>query len=150
MKLRERIKVGRESGFTLIELLIVVVILGILAAIVTAAVSNARDRAIEESCKAAAATTLRAMDNFYMDNGRWPNVNNTSKAITETLVPKYLKSMPPFTVAQGKVGGGYYFEVTPLGSGDDLRYRFQGFKVGTDTAGADAGTTLGTKCQLGN
>ena len=44
-------KRNEEGGFTLIELLIVVVILGILAAIVVFAIGNTRGDAVKSSCK---------------------------------------------------------------------------------------------------
>jgi prepilin-type N-terminal cleavage/methylation domain-containing protein len=48
----QRLKVKRnEKGFTLIELLIVIIVLGILAAIVVFAVGNTRSDAVESSCK---------------------------------------------------------------------------------------------------
>jgi len=40
-----------EEGFTLIELLIVIIVLGILAAIVVFAVGNTRSDAVESSCR---------------------------------------------------------------------------------------------------
>ena len=40
-----------ESGFTLIELLIVIIVLSILAGVVLFAVGNAREDAVESSCK---------------------------------------------------------------------------------------------------
>src|SRR3954452_15427034 len=46
-----RKKRAEEGGFTLIELLIVIVILGILAAIVVFAVGNTRKDSVANSCK---------------------------------------------------------------------------------------------------
>jgi general secretion pathway protein G len=48
----ERLQAKRnEEGFTLIELLIVIIVLGILAAIVVFAVGNTRSDAVESSCR---------------------------------------------------------------------------------------------------
>src|SRR3954454_23032125 len=46
-----RKKRAEEGGFTLIELLIVIIILGILAAIVVFAVGNTRKDSVSNSCK---------------------------------------------------------------------------------------------------
>src|SRR5947208_17067815 len=46
-----RKKRAEEGGFTLIELLIVIIILGILAAIVVFAVGNTRKDSVANSCK---------------------------------------------------------------------------------------------------
>src|SRR4051812_34577808 len=47
----ERIRKAKDEGFTLIELLIVIIILGILAAIVVFAVGSTRKDSVASSCK---------------------------------------------------------------------------------------------------
>ena len=46
-----RIRKAKDDGFTLIELLIVIIILGILAAIVVFAIGQTRGDAVSSSCK---------------------------------------------------------------------------------------------------
>jgi prepilin-type N-terminal cleavage/methylation domain-containing protein len=58
-----------ESGFTLIELLIVIVILGVLAAIVVFAVSGITDRGKHSACKADVSTVDTASEAYYAKNG---------------------------------------------------------------------------------
>jgi type IV pilus assembly protein PilA len=58
-----------ESGFTLVELLVVMLILGLLAAIAIPAFFNQRDKARDASAKEAARTAETAMETFATDNG---------------------------------------------------------------------------------
>lgn len=55
----------QDEGFTLIELLIVIVILGILAAVVVFAVSGIADRGTVSACKADRATVEVAQEAHY-------------------------------------------------------------------------------------
>src|SRR3954469_6408811 len=66
-KLRERSQ--GESGFTLVELLVVMLILGLLAAIAIPAFFNQRDKARDSSAKTYARTAETAMETFATDNG---------------------------------------------------------------------------------
>jgi type IV pilus assembly protein PilA len=66
-KLRERS--GSESGFTLVELLVVMLILGILAAIAIPAFFNQRDKAQDADAKVEARTAETAMETYATDNG---------------------------------------------------------------------------------
>ncbi len=66
-KLRK--KMQGEGGFTLIELLIVIVILGILAAVVVFAVSGITDRGQDSACAADKNTLEVAQEaSFAQDN----------------------------------------------------------------------------------
>jgi prepilin-type N-terminal cleavage/methylation domain-containing protein len=66
----QRIKASRknESGFTLIELLIVVVILGILAAVVIFASAGFKNKGAAESCKTTVASVKTAAEAFHVDS----------------------------------------------------------------------------------
>ena len=66
-KLRERS--GSESGFTLVELLVVMLILGLLAAIAIPSFFNQRDKARDADAKSAVRTAQTAMETYATDNG---------------------------------------------------------------------------------
>jgi hypothetical protein len=88
------------NGFTLIELLIVVIILGILAAIVTIGVAGARNKSVEKSCKQSALNLVTALDEFYLDNGAYPASYAGATWLTTpgtrsgTTPASYMKSSP--------------------------------------------------------
>jgi len=54
-----------EAGFTLVELLVVIVILGILAAIVVFAVGGINDKGQTSACKADRSSVETAEEAFY-------------------------------------------------------------------------------------
>lgn len=66
-KLRERSQ--SESGFTLVELLVVMLILGLLAAIAVPSFFNQRDKARDADAKAGVRTAQTAMETYATDNG---------------------------------------------------------------------------------
>ena len=60
-----------EEGFTLIELLIVIIVLGILAAIVVFAVSGTRDDAVASRCKADVKSIELSEEGLYAKSGAY-------------------------------------------------------------------------------
>ena len=66
----------RGGGFTLIELLLVMVILGILAAIVVPKFSGRTEQARTVAAQSQISTCGTALDSFEVDNGYYPKGKN--------------------------------------------------------------------------
>ena len=79
---------GSQYGFTLIELLIVIVVLGILAAIVVFSLTGVSGQSKQAACTADAKSVEIAADAFQAKNSAYPT------NIATDLVPDYLHSVP--------------------------------------------------------
>src|SRR3989449_478853 len=66
----------REAAFTLIELLLVLVILGILAAIVVPKFAGRTEQARQTAAQSQLTTFGTALDAFEIDNGYYPKGKN--------------------------------------------------------------------------
>jgi prepilin-type N-terminal cleavage/methylation domain-containing protein len=81
---------GRESGFTLIELLIVIVVLGILAAIVVFSLTGVSGQSKQAACTSDAKSVEIAADAYQAKN-------DTFAPSVAALVPTYLHTAPGTT-----------------------------------------------------
>ena len=87
-----------RKGFTLIELLIVVVIIGILAAIAIPKFSNTKARANEAAMKSDLRNLASAMESYYTDN-------NNSYAANTTDLGTSFRQTTGVTITLGAVTG---------------------------------------------
>jgi general secretion pathway protein G len=69
-----------QKGFTLVELLVVIVILGILAAVVVFAVGGSTDKAQENTCKSERATAEAAIEAYRVKIEAYPAVSDPPEA----------------------------------------------------------------------
>ena len=69
---------ARDPGFSLIELLVVVLILGVLAAIAIPSYLRHRERARETGQKADARSLAVQMETYYVDERRYPTPGELS------------------------------------------------------------------------
>ena len=93
-----------HKGFTLIEVMIVVVILGILAAVVIPRILDRPDQAKVTAAKADIATIMQALKLYRLDNGAYPSTEQGLQALkqkpTSNPIPNnwraggYLERMP--------------------------------------------------------
>ena len=104
-----------EGGFTLIELMIVIVILGILAAIVVFAVGGITDRGETSACKANVKTTEVAVEAYYAKVGSYAtDIDDATHSATTLVGAGFLHSAPSgtgYTIGYTATATG--FTVTP-------------------------------------
>lgn len=95
----------RQAGFTLIEIMVVVVILGILAALVVPKVMSRPDEARIVAARQDIGGLMQALKLYRLDNRRYPTTEQGLKALVEK------PAQPPLPEAW-KTGG--YVERLPL------------------------------------
>lgn len=92
-----------QSGFSLIELIIVVIILGVIAAIAVPRLSNAASNSRYNAAHQGFRNIAVAMDTYYMDNLSYPP--NTHVGVFPTEMDGYLH--PTAFTKPSPIGGGW-------------------------------------------
>jgi general secretion pathway protein G len=82
VKMKKRIR-QRERGFTLIEIMVVVIIIGLLAALVGPKFFGKISTAKQNAAKAQIELFGTALDTFRLDVGRYPTTEEGLKALRE-------------------------------------------------------------------
>jgi general secretion pathway protein G len=73
---------SRSKGFTLIELMVVLVILGVLAAMIAPKIMDRPDQARIIAAKQDIATIVQALKMYRLDNIRYPTTEQGLQALT--------------------------------------------------------------------
>ena len=115
---------NKQSGFTIVELLIVIVVIGILAAITVVAYNGVQNRAYDVTVQSDLANMAKKFQLFRVDNGTYPTVSTdlpsvdaratksaylVGPATTYNVVPCVTSGGADFVVAaMSKSGNRYY------------------------------------------
>jgi type IV pilus assembly protein PilA len=121
LKLRQRMA-SEESGFTLVELLVVMLIIGLLAAIAIPAFFNQRDKAYDANAKEQARTAETAMETYATDNGGVYTGVTPAKLVTiEQSLSSTISTTRPYITAAAAAGTndkGWTLELTSPKTGN--------------------------------
>lgn len=86
-----------EKGFTLVELLVVIVILGILAAVVVFAVGGTEDNAKTNACMSERSTVEAAVESYAAQHdGSQPNLSDLFDANNPNAKTNLLRHAPTY------------------------------------------------------
>jgi general secretion pathway protein G len=128
---------NNQRGFTLIEVMIVIVILGILAALVVPKVMGRPDEARVVAAKQDIATLMQALKLYKLDNRRYPSTDQGLDALVKkpTAAPmpdnwkSYLERLPldPWGSAYQYLNPGLNGEVDVMSYGADGKPGGTGF-----------------------
>src|SRR5438093_5295398 len=123
----------RPHGFTLIEILVVIVILGILAALIVPRVMDRPDQARATAARADTATIMQALKLYKLDNGMYPSSDQGLAALVKKPeradIPRnrksggYLERLPkdPWDVDYQYLNPGIRGEVDVFSFGADRK-----------------------------
>ena len=107
-----------QRGFTLMELMIVIVIIGVLAAIGVPAYRNYVTEAKEAACKANVRTISTAFHMHYAEEGRYP-VSDDQQTIRNALA-KYVSNIDAIAKCPADESISYEFSCSGDGSSESL------------------------------
>lgn len=99
---------NKKQGFTIVELLVVVVVIGILAAITIVAYNGIQQRARDSARKSDIGVIQKALELYHIDNGGYPNCSGgtylagqgrgacdtSTSGFVNALTPKYIDKTP--------------------------------------------------------
>ncbi|MEY2439215.1 MAG: hypothetical protein QOI34_600 [Verrucomicrobiota bacterium] len=91
-----------RSAFTIPELLVVIVIVGILAALLLSVASRMRERAQRVQCTANLRNLYVATESYLQQNGGWPQIrmNDESDSADQDYASGWIAALRPFGPTQ--------------------------------------------------
>lgn len=127
----------KRSGFTLIEIMVVIVIMGIMAALVVPRVMGSTDQARSAAAKADISSIMTALKLYKLDNMRYPtNAQGLNALVNKPSVAPIPNNYKP---------GGYLEKLPKDPWGNDYQYQNPGKHGEIDiyTYGPDGPTSSG-------
>jgi prepilin-type N-terminal cleavage/methylation domain-containing protein len=94
-------KKANDQGFTLVELLVVIVILGVLAAVIVFRVGGITDTGAKNSCLIEEREVNTALQAYRAQVGTFPPASTSLALSFAPLVPSFLEKAPSATTASG-------------------------------------------------
>jgi general secretion pathway protein G len=106
-----------RGGFTLIELVVVVLVMGILAAVAAPKMFDTATKAKENSARQSLSVLRDAIELHKAQNGAYPGDLGTGTDLADDLKP-FLKGPFPKVSIAGATGDGSVKYATPVGAAD--------------------------------
>ncbi len=75
----------KENGFTLIEVLLIMLIIGLLAAIAYASVFPTREEGFKVQCRSNRSIINEKIDDYYFQNGIWPDETTFESEVLDSV-----------------------------------------------------------------
>ena len=133
---------ARQQGFSLIEIMVVVVIIGILAALIVPRLMDRPDQARVVAARQDIAALMQALKLFKLDNGRYPSAEQGLQALVKPPqgsgampVTPYLDRLP-----HDPWGHPYQYQVPGTHGDIDVFSLGADSKLGGDAGNADIGS----------
>ncbi|MBS77824.1 type II secretion system major pseudopilin GspG [Variovorax sp.] len=80
---RKHLRQAPQQGFTLIELMVVLVIMGVLAALIVPNLMNRPDQARAIAARQDVGAIMQALKLYRLDNGEYPSASQGIRALVE-------------------------------------------------------------------
>lgn len=110
---RTRASAGLRRGFTLVEIMVVVVIIGLLAALAIPAFSRIRQQSNNARFISDLRTFAQAFESFAAQNGTWPP--NAGNGVVPTGMSSADFNVSAWSTARNSVGGRWNWDRNNMG-----------------------------------